>query len=70
MKNSDCSCHINRRTKVVLKNEHTGEVHTLTAGSLLWVPTGSTMSIVQSKGVRVIYVEQAQREAELGTGET
>lgn len=55
--------------ELVIKNEWTGEVTELSAGSLLWIPAGSKMSICRSKGVRVFYVEQAQRKSEFGTGE-
>ncbi|RAO68056.1 uncharacterized protein BHQ10_004068 [Talaromyces amestolkiae] len=54
--------------ELVIKNECNGEISTLTAGSLLWIPAGSQMSIIRSKRVRVLYVEQARREAEFGSG--
>ncbi|KAJ6016839.1 hypothetical protein N7451_000218 [Penicillium sp. IBT 35674x] len=47
--------------ELVLKNELNGEVHTLSAGSLLWIPKGAKMSIIRSKGTRTIYVEQTYR---------
>lgn len=49
--------------ELVLKNEFSGEVHELSAGSLLWIPAGAKMSIVRSKNARTIYVEQSYRPA-------
>ncbi|KAL1848446.1 hypothetical protein Plec18170_008044 [Paecilomyces lecythidis] len=48
--------------ELTLRDETTGSVSEVQAGSLLWIPKGSKMSLVKSKGVRVIYVEQQFRK--------
>ncbi|KAE8308927.1 hypothetical protein BDV41DRAFT_549781 [Aspergillus transmontanensis] len=48
---------------LTLKNEKTGEVSNLKAGGMLWIPKGAKMSIIKSRGVRTIYVEQQYRRA-------
>ncbi|KAL2817630.1 hypothetical protein BJX63DRAFT_385555 [Aspergillus granulosus] len=50
--------------ELTLKDENTGIVSELRAGSLLWIPKGSKMSLVKSKGVRTIYVEQQFRKVD------
>ncbi|KAL4745064.1 hypothetical protein BDW72DRAFT_199007 [Aspergillus terricola var. indicus] len=50
--------------ELTLKDESTGTVSELGAGSLLWIPKGAKMSIVKSKGVRTIYVEQQFRKVD------
>ncbi|KAK1149533.1 hypothetical protein N8T08_005082 [Aspergillus melleus] len=50
--------------ELTLKDETTGLVSELRAGSLLWIPKGSVMSLVRSKGVRTIYVEQQFRKVD------
>ncbi|KAL3457140.1 hypothetical protein BJX64DRAFT_293394 [Aspergillus heterothallicus] len=49
--------------ELTLKDEVTGEVNEVKAGGMIWIPKGAKMSIVKSKGVRVIYVEQQYRKA-------
>ncbi|PYI30062.1 hypothetical protein BP00DRAFT_347230 [Aspergillus indologenus CBS 114.80] len=48
--------------ELTLRNGETGEISELRAGSMLWIPTGAKMSILKSKGVRVVYVEQQYRK--------
>ena len=49
--------------ELTLKNEETGEISELKAGSLVWIPKGAKTSIVKSRGVRTIYVEQQYRKS-------
>ncbi|KAL4885745.1 hypothetical protein BJY04DRAFT_213947 [Aspergillus karnatakaensis] len=49
---------------LTLKDEVTGQISELAAGSLLWIPKGAKMSIVKSHGVRTIYVEQQFRKVD------
>ncbi|KAL2855748.1 hypothetical protein BJX68DRAFT_264097 [Aspergillus pseudodeflectus] len=50
--------------QLTLKDETTGAVTEAETGSIIWIPKGAKMSIVRSKGVRVIYVEQQYRKAQ------
>lgn len=55
--------YLYRTGDLTLKNEETGEVSNLKAGGLLWIPKGAKMSLIKSRGVRTIYVEQQYRRA-------
>jgi ethanolamine utilization protein EutQ (cupin superfamily) len=49
---------------LTLKDEITGVVTEAETGSMIWIPKGAKMSVVRSKGVRVVYVEQQYRKAQ------
>lgn len=48
--------------EITLKDESTGEQVAARAGDLIWIPTGSKSSIVSSKDLSTIYVEQRHAE--------
>lgn len=44
--------------EITLKDETTGQETTATAGDYIWFPTGARTSLVRSKNVSTLYVEQ------------
>ncbi|KAL3496425.1 hypothetical protein BJX62DRAFT_232530 [Aspergillus germanicus] len=50
--------------RLTLKDETTGVVTEAETGSMIFIPKGAKMSVVRSKGVRVIYVEQQYRKVQ------
>ncbi|KAM0544366.1 hypothetical protein ACHAPJ_011825 [Fusarium lateritium] len=46
--------------ELVVKDEATGETHTMGPGSLLWIPAGSKVSILSSNELRTVYFESRQ----------